>query len=524
MIFEDGFFRDVLSGCIYACLHFFYFSWRHQLPLEGPIFQKPQNLSTSATIKAAIQDLTAVFVARDADNATGGYTNSLTKIFTVYTFLVEAGDIHFNSPITDYIPERAALVNNRSANVIKKVAWEDITIGDLASHMAGIAPDNSLVGELTQAIAPNVAVEIGFPPLAQTEVPTCEFFAGFSHLYRAFAPGETPAYSNVAFQILSYALETMTGRNYQTSFQDKLLKPLNLAPTFYTTPNESVGVIPENPSTDNLGAGMMYSTVANISSLGRSILRSSLLSPAQTRRWLKPTALTSDIRETVGYPWGIRRIIMDPDRPYELITAYNKAGSIGSYSSLLALLPEFGIGFSLLVAGDHALNNWVLADTLGSSILPAVQQAVRAEAQANYAGNHSNSELNSSVTFTTDASKPGLGITSWISNGTDMMAISNYLLTSSISAKFSARLYPTDLQVTAAGGSKQVVLKAIFEDLANQAKDSKFTAGCGTWIGPTAFVYGALALDEFIFTLDPSGNAVSVEVSALRLSMSRTST
>jgi hypothetical protein len=215
---------------------------------------------------------------------------------------------------------------------------------------------------------------------------------------------------------------------------------------------------------------------------------------------------------------------MDPDRPYELITAYNKAGTIGSYSSLLALLPEFGIGFSILVAGDHALSNWVLADTLGNSILPAVQQAVREEAQAKYAGNYSSSALNSSITFTTDSSKPGLGITSWISNGTDMMAVSNYLLTSSISANFSARLYPTELQVTAADGSKQVVLKAIFEDLATQAKDSRFTAGCGTWIGPTAFVYGAMALDEFVFTLDPSGNAVSVEVSALRLPMNRTTT
>ncbi|KAH8772939.1 beta-lactamase/transpeptidase-like protein [Hyaloscypha finlandica] len=443
-------------------------------PLEGPIFPQPQNLSTSATIKATIKDLTAVFAARDADNATGGYTNSYpvqafstsdtgsTPLFqhhhtapnlasfnlTVIT-KVDADTVYRVGSLTKIftVLELAALVNNRSVNAIKKVAWEDITIGDLASHLAGIASDT-------------------------------------------FAPGETPAYSNVAFQILSYALETMTGRSYQTSLQDKLLKPLNLAHTFYTTPNESVGVIPGNPSstgwTNNLGeespAGMMYSTVADISSLGRSILRSSLLSPAQTRRWLKPTALTSDIRETVGYPWGIRRIIMDPDRLYELITAHSKAGSIGPYSSLLALLPEFGIGFSVLVAGDYALNNWVLADTLGNSILPAVQQVVRKETQANYAGKYSSSELNSSVTFTTDASKPGLGITSWISNGTDMMAVSNDLLTSSISANFSVRLYPTDLQVTAADGRKQVVLKAIFEDLANRAKDSMFTAGCGTWM------------------------------------------
>jgi hypothetical protein len=215
---------------------------------------------------------------------------------------------------------------------------------------------------------------------------------------------------------------------------------------------------------------------------------------------------------------------MNPDWPYELITSYNKAGSIGSYSSLLALLPEFGIGFSVFIAGDHALNNWVITDVLGDSTLPAVQQAVREEAQANYAGNYSSSTLNSSVTITTDASKPGLGIASWTSNGTDMMVISNLLLTNAISANFSARLHPTDLQVSAPDGTKQVVLKAIFEDLATQAKDSRFTAGCGTWIGPTAFVYGAMALDEFIFALDLSGKAVSVEVSALRPPVNKTST
>jgi CubicO group peptidase (beta-lactamase class C family) len=160
-------------------------------PLEGPIFPKPQNLSTSATIQAAIKDLTSVFKARDADNSTGGYTNSysvqvfstsdtgstplfehyhtapnlasfnstgvpqvdadtvyrmgsLTKVFTVYTFLVEAGDIHFNSPITNYVPELAALVRSSSANPIKRVAWEDITVGELASHMAGIASDSKV--------------------------------------------------------------------------------------------------------------------------------------------------------------------------------------------------------------------------------------------------------------------------------------------------------------------------------------------------------------------------------------------
>jgi hypothetical protein len=142
--------------------------------------------------------------------------------------------------------------------------------------------------------------------------------------------------------------------------------------------------------------------------------------------------LTLDLRETFSYPLGIRGIIIDPERPYDLITAFNKAGSIGTYSSLIAFLPDFSIGFSILVAGNLALSIWVLADTLGDAILPAVQQAAMEEAQATYAGQYSSSALNSSVTITANITKPGLGISTWSSNGTDMMAVSNFLLSGSI--------------------------------------------------------------------------------------------
>lgn len=60
----------------------------------------------------------------------------------------------------------------------------------------------------------------------------------------AFASGETPAYSNIAFQIFSYALEGITGKSFQSSVEDGVLKPLNLSSTFYTTPNDTLGVIP----------------------------------------------------------------------------------------------------------------------------------------------------------------------------------------------------------------------------------------------------------------------------------------
>ncbi len=265
----------------------------------------------------------------------------------------------------------------------------------------------------------------------------------------------------------------------------------------------------------------MYSSANDLSNLGRSILKSTLMSSAQTRRWLKPATLTSDMRETVGWPWGIRRIQLHPDRPYEIITAFNKAGKIGSYSSLISLLPEYDIGFSILVAGDLSLSNWAIVDTFGSAMVPAMEQSAREEAEATYGGSYKSSTINSSIVLATDPNKPGIGITSWISNGTDMLLAANLLVTSYISPIFSARLYPTELEVVNKDGSKQLSMKAVFEDLNGPGLDTMFTAACGTWINPTGLVYGAQALDEFLFTVDSEGKVVSVQPSALRVELKK---
>lgn len=46
----------------------------------------------------------------------------------------------------------------------------------------------------------------------------------------------------------------------------------------------------------------------DLSTLGRSILRSDLMSKAQTRRWFKPKSNLADTLKAVGMPWEIERI------------------------------------------------------------------------------------------------------------------------------------------------------------------------------------------------------------------------
>jgi CubicO group peptidase (beta-lactamase class C family) len=227
---------------------------------------------------------------------------SLTKIFTMYAFLLEAGYQYFSHPITDFVPELAALASWQSGNAITNIAWGDVTIGDLASHLAGIASDceyiqsnrqersdGSLayVGDVALTEGVPEAVSEGFPLLLLSDIPDCgyspmctrqrmiapfliltviryetkgivhmvserprtdvrvlELFANFARYYPAVAVAGTPIYSNVAYQILAYAMQTITGKNVTNSLDDALVGPLNLTRTFYTTPDPSIGVIP----------------------------------------------------------------------------------------------------------------------------------------------------------------------------------------------------------------------------------------------------------------------------------------
>lgn len=248
----------------------------------------------------------------------------------------------------------------------------------------------------------------------------------------------------------------------------------------------------------------MYSSANGLAAVGRSILKSTLMSSAQTRRRLKPVTLTSDMRETVGWPWGLRQFQLFPDRPYEIITSFNKDGRIGSYSSLISILPEYDIGFSVLVAGDLGLSNWAIGNIFGNAIMPAMEQMARAEAQATYGGAYKSPSINSPIVLATDPGGPGIGITSWINNGADMLQAANILSLGYIGANFSARLYPTDLEVANTDRNKQVSMKAVFEDLGGTAKDSMFMATCGTWIDPTGLAYRTQALDKFVFSVNSS--------------------
>ncbi|XDG09870.1 hypothetical protein ABKA04_009485 [Annulohypoxylon sp. FPYF3050] len=443
-------------------------------PIDGPAFPKPLQLAESEAVKTAVANL------------------------------------------------------QEKSDPVNYVAWDEITLGGLASQLTGIPREYALLGELTQSKETRgQVIQLGFPPLSQDQKPPCgafptcdraQFFQGIGLFYPSLAPFQTPAYSNVAFQLLGYALETITGRTFQTLLDETVIKPLGLNNTFLRAPEDSRGIIPGDHDTtgwafdigESAATGNMYASASDLSDLGRAILGHKLLSPVTTRRWLKPFAFSSDPLAMVG------TILPDFDIGISVLLAGDLPGNAG-FS-----LAGMSIAMVKYVAENEG-NAYLKTDTIGDSLLLPIEEAARSEAGEIYSGYYvsPDDKLNSSMTITTDE-LPGLSISQWFSNGTDFAWIATVLQNQYKPVTPRIRLYPSGLEGPSEDGGKRVAFKAMFEDADAPRNDGKmFSTECGSWVSIESVIYGSAAMDELIFNLDPSGKVVSVTSPSLRITLNK---
>lgn len=275
----------------------------------------------------------------------------------------------------------------------------------------------------------------------------------------------------------------------------------------------------------------MYSSAHDIAALGIAIMNSTLLPPATTRRWLKPTAYTPDVLAAIGMPFGLRRMQIDgPRQPHRTVTSFNKGGATRTWSGMVSIIPDWGVGMVVLLSGDIAtINTFGVAEFLAQYLVPAYDAAAREEADAIYSGNYvaETPGVNSSLTITTDPAKAGMGVGPWISNGVDMVSLA-YMLQSGQTTPAVAptvRLYWTQLEKVLPDGGKRQSFKAVFEDEAHQpmATPARYVSDCVAWMGQTGVTYAAQALDHFVFEMNPQGKVVAVENLALRVRLKKVS-
>lgn len=288
------------------------------------------------------------------------------------------------------------------------------------------------------------------------------------------------------------------------------------------SPCVSVLLFPHEFQLKKYSAGGIYSTTSDISSLGRSILSSTILSPAPTRRWLRPVSHTANLQFSVGTPWEIFRLTLDT--PSKVFDLYTKNGGVGCYFSELVLSPDYGVGYTILEADGNTnirgVAGRLIMGWINELLFPALEEAAREEADLNYVGDYVSTDqnLNSSMRFAVTSDLPGLSITSLIRNGTDIFAVLGSQILGIPASNVSIRLYPTNLHNSIRAGS-EVEWHAIWEDKEAPTMEEQF--GCGGWSKVDGLLYGNIGLDDFVFVVGNDGRATSVEARALRAPLER---
>jgi hypothetical protein len=238
-----------------------------------------------------------------------------------------------------------------------------------------------------------------------------------------------------------------------------------------------------------------------------------LLSKPATERWLRPVSFQAGFTGAVGAPWEITRW-QTPQRVYDV---YAKDGALALYASLFTLVPDLGIGVCILEVdaiqpSETSPVKDALVDMALAHVVPVVEDIARQQADIRFSGTYK-CDGNSSVIFTTD-DQPGLRMTQWISNGTDILAELG------AGRPQEVRLWPNDLYDV--DGDCKIGFTATFAPQPRPGLESPLSE-CFTWGDVDTPTYGNVALGHVVFGLDASASvASSVRIEASRMTFHKT--
>ncbi|KPI44065.1 Protein flp [Cyphellophora attinorum] len=384
---------------------------------------------------------------------------SITKMFTTTAILQlhAKGKLSLDDPVSKHLSKLSG-----------PIAWDDITLRMLISQSSGLGQDWSQ-GDLTKGI--DDPLEKGFPPPTKKHLTPCyeqvDFFTACNatDLYHAmpdqrpvFSPNQVGSYSNVGFEILGLVIEQVTGHAYETYVEKHILKAWDLTSgVTFDTPADHLAVLPEDWSWFfgvDLGmhsaAGALYATSDGLDKYLRAMMLRAedpaLGAPAVNI--FMPESFSFGASSGYGLTWEIFRTsqLLENGRA---VTFFTKGGGHPGYQTMILAIPEYGLGITILCAGDKAGNVLGQArEVVTRELVRAADRASAEEIKRKYTGDfafhqflqddsivEASSEpqkpivtIDSSLTLAYDSSA-GLYIQAWKSNGSDMLNTLNEIFT-----------------------------------------------------------------------------------------------
>ncbi|SMY27390.1 unnamed protein product [Zymoseptoria tritici ST99CH_1A5] len=447
--------------------------------------------------------------------------SAVTKVFTVLALLQEhqAGSLNLEDPISKHLPELTG-----------EIAWANITLRALASHLSGI-PREFAHSDLINSLEDPTSV--GLPPATKDGCPTCDEYNHYlpctaedlleavRKLDPVFRPNDKSTYSNVAFELIGMAVEKSTGKDFGTYLQKEVIDRLGMKSTSMNPPStDKRAVLPIWSKGDNywgIDAGVqnatagMYATSSDMSKLLQYILsNANQIVPGVN--WLLPVSWATGFRTFYGMPWEILRtekVLEARQRPVTFVT---KSGGMPGYYSRITLMPEYGLGLTILVGGETELLS-ELQELITTRLIREGDPILWSELADAYDGRYlaKDSSLNSSLTISTTPTG-GMRVTSFISNGTD--ALQKVFGREAHSERWHAQLIPTMRYKDESRRRGNIWRLIIVPERLDQS-DLVWDDLCGTDVDTSR--YAGIPANEFVFWHDEQ----AVELPAWKVKLER---
>lgn len=331
-----------------------------------------------------------------------------------------------------------------------------------------------------------------------------------------FHPDTTPVVSYAAFQLLAFAMQRRANASsFSNILSTSIFKPLGMRSSgVYGNDTDDVFAIqPFNGSQPGEQAALSaVSSINDLARAGHSILDSTLLSPDVTRRWLRVSKDTSNLRNGVGRPWEIYRSGSTSISP--VLSALTKSGTIGQYASYFGVVPELNAGFAILAhddtVADGKLDLNVYADIASEAIGYLIKLAGR-EMAHRFAGEFVDPKTNSTrsyARFDVTDNGPGIYVDKFLVSGVDVKAQYADGLGIDV-ANLDFRLYPTNVR-----NATHHQFVGVFQD--ESAPIDMGTPTCITWQE-----VGAVVEHRVVFELGEDGKAMSFEILGMEVNFGR---
>ena len=177
----------------------------------------------------------------------------------------------------------------------------------------------------------------------------------------------------------------------------------------------------------------------------------------------------------------------------------------------------YGVGFVILSADTVRPADLNTHADYMEVVLEAIIKSSMKQSAQNFGAAYAASDLASSITVKYDE-HPGLFIESFISNSTNFRETLAGLTRVVNATNLSIRLYPSQL-VQQHGFESKHAFRTVFQDKTELAEAG--TPTCVSWLNLDKLQFAGHGLDEFIFTLNSKGEAISIEVPALEAILER---